>query len=262
MRKIDVMNIRESENYYNKGVVFEAPCGLRSEVTPVATDVKKSPFHLAIFDMDGTSINTSSPLRLVRMLLAQGRLAPNVAARIIKWALSYKFHLPRQNDPVRENVFTAFEGQDAFEVSREFEKFAEDKIVPFIREDAVSKMREHEANGLIVILLSASFDSVLSRMLLDIPANYGIATIMHIDDNGKMTNKVEGTSPEGTGKPIVLKQFANAKFGEGNWVVDFAYGDHMSDVDVLSMAKHPVAVTPDRQLKKHAIENGWEIAEW
>lgn len=256
------MNIRENENFYNEGVVFQEPCGLKSLVTPVAENVQKKPYHLAVFDMDGTSINTSSPLRLVKMLLRQGRLAPGVAARIIKWALSYKFHLPRQNDPVRQNVFTAFQGTDAFEVSRELEKFANDQIVPYIRKAATDKMREHEENGLVVILLSASFDSVLSRMLLDIPANYGIATIMHIDEDGKMTNSVEGTSPEGTGKPIVLKQFANAVFGEGNWVVDFAYGDHMSDQDVLSMAKHPVAVTPDRQLKQYALDNDWEIAEW
>lgn len=256
------MEFRTSETYYNKGVEFCDPCGLKSQVTPLPENLKQNPFHLAVFDMDGTTINTSSPLLLVRRLLLQGRLRVDVAVKIIHWALSYKFHLPRQNDPVRENVFTAFAGKNCFDVSRELEEFANEKIVPHIRVDATDKMREHAQDGLVVILLSASFDSVLSRMLLDVPAHFGIATLMKIEDGGNMTNEVLGTSPEGSGKPIVLKQFADANFGVGNWVVDFAYGDHMSDVDILQMATHPVAVTPDHQLEKFAQEHNWQISTW
>lgn len=256
------MNYREQKGYYNEGVVFEAPCGLRSELHPLPENVKKDPYHLAVFDMDRTTIDASSPMKLVKRLLRHFRLAPATAAKIIKWGISYKLLLPRENDPVREWVFTAFKGENAFDVSRELEKFAEEEIVPHVRKEAVKAMEEHQKNGIVVILLSASFDSVISRMLLEVPANFGTATIMKIDEDGNMTNEVEGTSPEGEGKPIVLKELANHLFGEGNWVVDFAYGDHMSDVDILSMAKTPVAVTPDRKLREYAEKHNWQIAEW
>ena len=256
------MNYRENENFYNKGVVFQEPCGMRSLVAPLSENVKKSPFRLAVFDMDGTSINASSPSKLVKKLITERRLSFADSAYIAKWALTYKFHLPRENNPVREKVFTAFAGKSAKDVSLELEQFAEDEIVPHIRKNATDLMKQHMENGLVTILLSASFDSVLSRMMLSMPVNYGIATLMKIDEQGRITNKVQGTAPEGDGKPEVLKTFANSIFGEGNWVVDFAYGDHMSDDGILNMAKHPVAVCPDRQLLKHAREHNWEIVYW
>lgn len=256
------MNYRENENFYNEDVVFEAPNAMRSLLYPVAPDILKNPVHLAVFDMDGTSIDTSSPMLLVRKLLFERRLSLRDSAFIIHWALSYKFHLPRENNPVREKVFTAFNGKDYTEVCAELEKFSEDKIVPEVRDSAVNAMKKHMEDGIIVIMLSASFDSVVARLMREIPVNYGMATLMKIDDEGKLTNEVLGTAPEADGKPICLKTFADAEFGEGGWIVDYAYGDHMSDADILSMAKHPVAVCPDRKLKEYAEEKGWKIVEW
>ena len=235
---------------------------MRSLKHPVSEKCQKEPYRLAVFDMDGTSINASSPSLLVRKLIGERRLSLRDTAYIAKWAMTYKFHLPRENNPVREKVFTAFAGKNAKDVTLELEQFAEDEIVPHIRKTAVDLMNSHIKNGLVTILLSASFDCVVSRMMLSMPVNYGIATLMRIDDSGRMTNEVQGVAPEGDGKPEVLKSFANAVFGEGNWVVDYAYGDHMSDDGVLKMAKHPVAVCPDRQLLKHAQQHGWEIVEW
>lgn len=256
------MDYRENDNFYNDGVVFQHPCGMRSLVNPLNENVLKDPFKLAVFDMDGTSINASSPSKLVKKLIRERRLSFSDSAYIAKWALTYKFHLPRENNPVREKVFTAFAGKNAKDVTLELEQFAEDEIVPHIRKSATELMKKHIENGLVVILLSASFDCVVSRMMLSMPANFGIATLMKIDDEGKITNEVQGTAPEGDGKPEVLKLFANEVFGEGNWVVDYAYGDHMSDDGVLKMAKHPVAVCPDRQLLKHAKEHNWDIVHW
>ena len=256
------MNYREKDNFYNDGVVFQAPNAMKNLSCPLPNNSTKPPVKLAVFDMDGTSIDTSSPSKLVKKLTSERRLNVPNTLFILKWAFTYKFHLPRQNNPVRERLFSAFAGKDAIEVGRELEKFAEDEIVPHIRQEAVNLMKKHAEDGIVVVLLSASFDSVVSRMMLSMPVHFGIATLMKIDDAGKMTNKVLGTAPEGNGKPVVLTEFADEVFGEGNWKVEFAYGDHMSDDGVLEMAKHPVAVCPDRQLLQHAKDNNWEIAEW
>jgi len=41
--------------------------------------------------------------------------------------------------------------------------------------------------------------------------------------------------------------------------VDVAYGDTVMDIPLLEHADHPVAVYPDKKLKKIALERGWEI---
>jgi phosphoserine phosphatase len=45
-------------------------------------------------------------------------------------------------------------------------------------------------------------------------------------------------------------------------MVSYAYGDHHSDVPMLEMAQHPVAVTPDSTLTREARRNEWQIAHW
>lgn len=41
--------------------------------------------------------------------------------------------------------------------------------------------------------------------------------------------------------------------------VNIAYGDTVMDIPLLEHADHPVAVYPDKKLKKIALERGWEI---
>ena len=39
----------------------------------------------------------------------------------------------------------------------------------------------------------------------------------------------------------------------------YSYADHVSDIDILQLAEHPVAVYPDRNLLKVAKINNWKI---
>lgn len=78
------------------------------------------------------------------------------------------------------------------------------------------------------------------------------STRMKTDSDGCYTREVEGLPVEGSQKLEVLTREANARFGEGNWVLTHAYGDHHSDRTLLAAAEHPFAVTPDRPLRRTA----------
>lgn len=39
----------------------------------------------------------------------------------------------------------------------------------------------------------------------------------------------------------------------------YAYSDSTTDIPMLEVVGHPVAVNPERGLRKHAAEQGWEI---
>lgn len=39
----------------------------------------------------------------------------------------------------------------------------------------------------------------------------------------------------------------------------YAYSDSATDIPMLEAVGHPVAVNPDRALRKHAVDMGWEI---
>jgi phosphoserine phosphatase len=44
-----------------------------------------------------------------------------------------------------------------------------------------------------------------------------------------------------------------------DWASSWALADRKSDLPVLELVGHPVAVHPDRKLRKLARQRGWEI---
>jgi phosphoserine phosphatase len=123
-------------------------------------------------------------------------------------------------------------------------------------------MQAHLDMGHAVVLVSASFEPIIAAAMVDHPIQYALASRMKIDDAGNYTNEVDGLPTEGPDKAVVFKTFANQIFGEGCWKVGFAYADHYSDLDILSEAENPCAVTPDVQLKRAAKSRGWCILDW
>jgi hypothetical protein len=42
----------------------------------------------------------------------------------------------------------------------------------------------------------------------------------------------------------------------------FAYSDSVTDIPMLEAVGHPVAVNPDKALRRHAIEHGWTVRDF
>ncbi len=254
--------IRYNDDFYPDGIEFCAPNALKSNIAPLVEQPRDSVVKIAIFDMDGTSINTSSPVVLVKRLAREKKITPLQSFMILCWGVAYKYQLPRKNNPVRERVFSAFKGVHWTKVNSYLQNFFEEEIATHIRDSAKKEMERLHDLGIVVVMVSASFDSVIATCMTKMPINFGVASLMQIDDSGNYTNIVEGIPPEGPDKKTAFETFANANFGEGRWEVEYSFGDHLSDREILQLAKNPVAVTPDKQLENLAKESGWKIANW
>jgi HAD superfamily hydrolase (TIGR01490 family) len=220
-------------------------------------------FVIAAFDFDGTCLSTSSPRRLVMRLVRSRKLGPWKILRIGLWGAAYKINFPKKDaEGVRERVFTAFNGTPAPEVNQYMHDFYEEVVSEYFREDARACMMAHLDAGHVVLLVSASFEPIVAAAMTEQPIQFALASRMKVDARGRYLNQVEGTPTEGPGKMQVLEHFANEYFGPGAWEIGWAYGDHFSDVDLLSAAKNPCAVTPDQKLKKHAQKHHWSILNW
>lgn len=232
---------------------------LTEEFPPLKEDGKKT---IAVFDFDGTCISGSSPKKLVTKLGRMRRIKLYKLLRIGLWGLAYKFNLPKDAEGVRSRVFSAFNGLDAKKVNRYLCGFYHQKVAPIYRDEADAAMIAHMEAGHVVILVSASFEPIIAAAMTEHPIQFALASRMKIDDEGRYTNVVEGLPTEGPEKIVVLREFANKYFGEGNWELGFSYADHYSDLEMLEAAAHPCAVTPDSKLRKVAEERGWDILEW
>jgi phosphoserine phosphatase len=111
------------------------------------------------------------------------------------------------------------------------------------------------------VLVSASFSPLLKEVTRDVEADWYICTQMEVA-NGSYTGNVAKLPPEGEQKLVQLTDWANERFGEGNWELVAAYGDHWSDEALLAAARQATAVNPDTSLERWARREGWPIVDW
>lgn len=246
-------------------------CGLESHAHPQgegsvasrssAEPCISKPVKIAAFDFDGTSITGNSPVLLVRHLARNGMLRKSVIARIVAWGVAYKTRLPQNESWVRGLVFSAFRGKPVPQVNEYLRDFYDRSVSPRFRPRIHEEMQRHVDDGHVVVCVSATFEPIIAKMMLEHPVHFAIATRMKVDERGCYTDAVEGLPVEGEEKVAALKRFADAVFGEDGWELGWAYGDHHSDRSMLAAAENAFAVTPDRPLTRTAYERGYEIID-
>lgn len=219
---------------------------------------------IAAFDFDGTSIQGNSPVLLVRHLRRCDMLRKRVISKVLAWAAAYKLRLPQSEAWVRGQVFTAFEGRPKREVDAFLADFydAEIEKTGRFRPQADEEMRRLRSEGVEVLIVSATFGPIVRRAQESHPFDGCLCTEMRVDDEGRYTRSVEGVCIEGEEKVRALSDYADARYGAGNWELVAAYGDHHSDIPMLRAATRAFAVTPDNPLAREARHRGWEVLDW
>lgn len=218
--------------------------------------------QVAVFDFDGTSIEGSSPSWLVNRLIFTRKIKPSTSLKIALWGVAYKWHLPQNESWVRGQVFTAFEGKSKQEVDQYLCDFYDEWIERRFRPKADEAMRQRAEEGCHVVIVSASFEPIVLRAMESHPFHHEISTRMKVAADGTYTREVDGRPIEGEEKLIALKHWCDGHYGEGNWELAYAYGDHHSDEPLLAAAKHPFAVTPNTGMTKIAKRRHWPILDW
>ena len=217
---------------------------------------------LAVFDFDGTTISGQSGALFSQYLFAHGYLSKKAAAKLMWWGVRYKLHLPYNQDEPREAIFMDLKCLDPRQISSIMRNFHGEKLVPRYKKQAIDEIKKRKAEGCHVLLVSATFHEIAEAAGEYMGVDDVIATHMQVDDMGRFTGKVDGIAIEGEAKPQAVRKWANSKYGNGKWELTYAYGDHHSDEELLSAAKHSFPVCPGETLKRIAKKNNWTILEW
>jgi phosphoserine phosphatase len=147
-----------------------------------------------------------------------------------------------------------FKGFDEAEMAAMAEFVAMNTLWPTRRETVVAELQAHQANGRSVIIVTGLFEPILQRLARELGGFGSIGTPL-LFENGRFTGKT--AAPLNVGQRKVAQLQPHLHDGQ----LAAAYGDTVRDIPMLELAREPVAVHPDAQLREAAQRRGWRILE-
>ena len=216
--------------------------------------------HLAAFDLENTLIASNvvesyswlATRRLadddrVKFTMRMLREAPGLLALDRKDRGDFLRHFYRRYDgaPI-ERIRT-----DAWEL---FSRLILMKSFPA----GIRRVREHRALGHRTVLITGALDFVVEplRPLFDEVVCASLGETSQGTFNGEL---LEGP-PTGEARALAMLRYAEA---EGlSLEQSVAYADSASDLPMLEVVGHPVAVNPEPKLATIARKRGWHVEQW
>jgi len=209
----------------------------------------------AFFDVDKTILAENSGTLFLRARWDRGEVSLGMLASSLGSYLRYKLNLLDVERWTRATM-VEFRGQSERALERETAIWFEDYVKPTIYPEAERLVREHDAAGHLVALVSGTTKFVI-RPLAD---HLGVRHVMHTHlevRDGHFTGRVVDPICFGEGKIFWLQQLIEREGIElaRSWF----YTDSITDLPLLELVGHPVAVNPDPLLYLEARRRSWSI---
>jgi HAD superfamily hydrolase (TIGR01490 family) len=130
-------------------------------------------------------------------------------------------------------------------------------ILPRIYPQMLALAHEHQDAGLRTYIVTAASQELATMLAQVLALDGAIGSEFSEVKDGLYTGRPTGLFIYRTGKARAVAQLArreNIDLG-----ASYAYSDSESDLPMLRIVGHPVAVNPDEELARVAREQGWEI---
>ncbi|HSD49089.1 MAG TPA: HAD-IB family hydrolase [Actinomycetota bacterium] len=214
----------------------------------------------AFFDLDKTIISRSSSLALSRPMyragmVTRGQLLRGAYAQLVYALVGAD---EKKMDRLKEGMLALTKGWERAEVERLVHDVIIDAIDPFVYQEALDLMALHRQERRRIYIVSSSPEEVVRPLARHFGVSGVIATRARIV-NGRYTGELEFYCA-GEGKAQAIRDLAE-RVGldlEGS----YAYSDSISDLPMLGSVGHPVAVNPDKDLRKEAEARDWDIRDF
>lgn len=211
----------------------------------------------AFFDLDKTIIATSSAAAFTRPFFAGGLLRRR---DVLRSAYAHFLFMvggadADQTERMRANLSELVTGWDADTVSRIVDETLHEYIDPYVYAEAVELIEWHRSVGHDVVIVSASGTELVEPIAAMLGADRAISTRMAVRD-GLYTGEIDFYA-YGENKAAAIRDLA-AENGY-DLAECFAYSDSITDAPMLASVGHGSAVNPDRNLRRLAVEEGWEV---
>jgi HAD superfamily hydrolase (TIGR01490 family) len=215
----------------------------------------------AFFDLDKTIISRSSSLALGRPLYRAGMVS---RGQLIKGAYAQLVYLlvgadEDKMDRLRDGVLAMTKGWERDQVEALVEEALLDVIDPYVYQEALDLMELHRSEGRSIYIVSSSPEEIVRPLARHFGVSGIIATRAEIGQDGRYTGELEFYA-YGAQKAEAIVWVAERNGIELN--SSYAYSDSITDLPMLEAVGNPVAVNPDKELRREAEERGWQIRDF
>jgi len=229
-----------------------------------STSVKPGPATLAavaraaaFFDLDRTLLRRSSALALAGSFRRHGVIGRVQLAKAAVWQLLFitrGVSAERVRKAAEEGLMILHGFRQA-----EMRELVADAVEPVLRPlvyaEGLHLADEHRQRGEPVYIVSAALQEIVDALAEDLELNGALGTICEVVDGVYTGRPVR--SCHGAGKAEAVRELA--RLDGLDLARSTAYTDSSSDLAFLEVVGHPVAVNPDRGLRRVAVERGWPV---
>ncbi|HYU39227.1 MAG TPA: HAD-IB family hydrolase [Acidimicrobiia bacterium] len=215
----------------------------------------------AFFDLDKTIIAKSSVLAFGRPFYREGLLSRRSIVKSLY--AQVVFMLVGADEEKMEKLRVAMSamtrGWNRDHVALIVRDTLTDVIEPIIYAEALELFDEHHAAGRKVVIVSSAPMEVVQPLSEFLGADEVIGTRAAVDADGNYTGELEFYA-YGAHKAQAVRLLAARE--HINLAMSYAYSDSITDLPMLELVGHPVAVNPDKELARVAREREWEVREF
>ena len=210
----------------------------------------------ALFDLDRTLLDVSSGQLYARYLYRNGQMRRSELAQVIWWGILSRLGGLEMTELIPRLLAQAA-GDDEQEMRRTCDRWFAEDVAPHVTERGRQRVAEHQAQGHVLALVSASTQYVVgpTAAYLGFPGQY---VCTHVESkDGHLTGELVPPACYGPGKVVWAERFA-AEY-DVDLSASYFYTDSISDLPLLERVGRPVAVNPDPRLLRLARKRGWPV---
>lgn len=219
--------------------------------------MENSTTRAAFFDVDETLLPVKSMVAFLEYFLRhwQGDTGPFQQA-ITRLRTQAESGIPRvELNRMYYRLFTGMRYADLMAAGRSWYGDYRERPEVFLTA-TLTALRDHQAWGDLVVLVSGSFHGCLDPLAAELRADHILCTELIVDSSGRLTGEVV-LPMIGPNKAAAIAQTIDALGLDRARC--YCYGDHASDLDMLSEVGHPRVVGDDPVLLAHARQHHWTV---
>ncbi len=216
-----------------------------------------TPTAAAFFDLDRTLVAGSSGFYWARAAMDAGVISRRRMARIVLQNLEFRLRgsTDEGTEKMRAEISAMVAGRRQVDLARMMPEVLAG-VLPRLYPQMLKLAYGHQDAGRKVYIATASSQALADILSEILGFDGGIGQVSEVVD-GRFTGRDADVFTYRDGKAERIRTLA-AREGidlSASW----AYSDSESDLPMLRLVGHPVAVNPDRELERVAEEEGWEI---